>query len=270
MNELDTLKILANIDKLESLMLRQEQVDCPVYHHHFNGLYIREVFMPAGTFAIGHYQKTTHLNIFLKGQVHIISKEGVKILDAPMIFEAPPGRKVGYISKDVSWLNIYPTTETNITVLEDTFLDKSAVWMATEEERLQAESLQILRDIEDYKEFIKDKTAEQNKADHMPFPCGTYNIGIYDHDILGKCLYVTGSILQCEIIAPARLNGEMTPFSSYIAHSIEPTAEIIDLSGDLYYVAKRNLNGYKGGTIGDRITINYREAYDKGILICQQ
>lgn len=130
MNELRPL----DIDDMERAMLKIEQVeglsvDCPVIHRFSPGLYIREVFIPADTLALGHFQKTEHLNIFLQGKIMMLSDNGEKVeLKAPMMFTGKPGRKLGYIREDVVWLNIYPTSETNIEKLEETYLDKSDGW----------------------------------------------------------------------------------------------------------------------------------------------
>jgi len=118
-----------SIELLEAEMLKHKQVDCPVIHRLSPGLYIREVRIPAGTVAIGHFQKTEHLNIFLQGRVTMLNENGTTSeLVAPMIFTGKPGRKVGYINEDMIWMNIYPTTETDIEKLESTYLDKSDSW----------------------------------------------------------------------------------------------------------------------------------------------
>ena len=57
---------------LEKEMLGMPQADCPVAHHFGPGIYIREVTLPAGIFAVGHTQRYEHLNIMLTGKVAII------------------------------------------------------------------------------------------------------------------------------------------------------------------------------------------------------
>jgi len=43
------------IEQVESCMLKEEQVDCPVTHKFGPGIYIREVFLPAGSYVVGHH-----------------------------------------------------------------------------------------------------------------------------------------------------------------------------------------------------------------------
>src|SRR3990167_5411984 len=45
-----------DINMMEQYCLKKEQVECPVYHRFGPGIYIREVHIPAGTFAIGLHQ----------------------------------------------------------------------------------------------------------------------------------------------------------------------------------------------------------------------
>ena len=85
----------ADFENLEKEMLKLPQSDCPVIHRFSPGLYIREVTLPAGTFAIGHYQKTEHLNIMLTGSVTNIRDDGsTDLLKAPLMYTAKPGRLV--------------------------------------------------------------------------------------------------------------------------------------------------------------------------------
>ena len=69
---------LKPIEEIEKKMFEMEQAECPVIHSFAPGLYIRELRMKAGTLAIGHYQKTRHLNLFLKGRVMMFEPDGTK------------------------------------------------------------------------------------------------------------------------------------------------------------------------------------------------
>lgn len=121
-----------DIDILEKTMLEMPQVDCPLKHIFGEGLYIRELRIPAGAIAVGHYQKTAHMNIMLRGRVLMLNPDGSRTeLDArkePITFVGAPGRKVGYILDDVIWQNVYSTDETDIEKLEETYVDKSEEW----------------------------------------------------------------------------------------------------------------------------------------------
>jgi hypothetical protein len=117
---------LQQVEVLEHGFLQQEQQDCPVVHRFGPGIYIREVTIPAGTFSIGHYQKTTHLNNMVAGKVIMVGEDGSKTeLVAPQTFVCGPGRKIGLILETMIWQNIYATNETDIEKLESMFLEKA-------------------------------------------------------------------------------------------------------------------------------------------------
>lgn len=120
--------IPAMLDGIESMMLNHQQVECPTQHHFGPGIYIRESFMPAGTYVMGHSHKCEHLNVMLKGKMAVIVNGEAKVIEGPCIFIGQPGRKFAYIIEDTIFQNIYATTETDIEKLEDMFVEKSEDW----------------------------------------------------------------------------------------------------------------------------------------------
>lgn len=255
--------VAETINNLEIELLKYDQVECSVYHHFSPGIYIREVNIPAGTFSIGHFQKTEHLNIFLKGRVTMLNDDGsTSELIAPMIFTGKPGRKCGYIHEDMVWLNVYPTSETDIEKLESIYLDKSAEWVAN-----QPEKIQRFTDIEDYKNLLTEygftdetvKSQVENELDQIPFPSGSYSVGVFDSSIDGKGLFATGNFKAGDIIAPAIINGLRTPAGRYTNHSLNSNAKMIFDGQDIYLIATKDISGCSGGQLGDEITTNYRE-----------
>ena len=71
-----SLEIIGNMANAEKALLEMPQVECSVVHHFGPNLCIREVFMPAGTLAIGHKQKFEHMNIMLSGKVMVVDDNG--------------------------------------------------------------------------------------------------------------------------------------------------------------------------------------------------
>lgn len=128
-----------SIEELEIAMLSLPQVECPVVHHFFPGLYIRELTIPAGVLAIGHAQKYEHLNIILQGRVSMFEEGKVKFIKGPLMFMGQPGRKFGYVTETIVWQNIFPnpTNETDIEKLEAIFFEKSDQWLAHDKEQLK-------------------------------------------------------------------------------------------------------------------------------------
>lgn len=118
------------MEELESVMLERPQVECPITHHFMPGIYLREMFVPAGTLILGHEHKTHHGCLLLKGTIRQLSEDGepVKELNAPLIFLAPPGRKLGFAVTDVIFCNLFATEETDPVRIEEQVVIKSPAW----------------------------------------------------------------------------------------------------------------------------------------------
>ena len=97
-----------------------EQVECPVQHHFAPGVYLREIFMPAGTVVIGKIHKTEHFNLIERGLCSIVHDDGTReYLQAPMTFVSKAGvQKVLYIHEDTVWKTIHVTEDTDLKALE--------------------------------------------------------------------------------------------------------------------------------------------------------
>jgi hypothetical protein len=102
------------IDELESAMVNNfEPVECPLTHRFTNGLYVREIFMPAGSLITSKIHKTQHQFFILKGAVSVWIDEGEELyFEAPYIGITEPGtRRVLYIWEDCVWATAHPNPD---------------------------------------------------------------------------------------------------------------------------------------------------------------
>ena len=116
---------LSNLPNLEAAMLAEPQVDCPVTHHFGPSLYIREIFIPADTFALGRVHKAETMNILLKGKMAMLFNGEVKLIEGPATFVTGHGRKLVLVIEDCTFQNVYATDETDLDVIEEMFIEKS-------------------------------------------------------------------------------------------------------------------------------------------------
>jgi hypothetical protein len=263
------------VQTLEKHFLNEKQADCPVTHIFAPNIYIRQVAIPAGTFSIGHYQTTEHLNIMLKGRVTMVNEDGSHSeLVAPQTFVAKPGRKIGYIHEDMIWQNVYSTNETDVEKLEAMFLHKSITWQEHQKSQELLLTLDHSSDVADYylaiaeygfdHETVRKQT--ENLEDQIPMPFGDYKIMIADSKIDGKGVFATGNIEEGEVIAPARIDGKRTPVGRYTNHSKNINAiMVLRDNGNIDLVAKKAITGCQGGNLGQEITIDYRQAISLAI-----
>jgi hypothetical protein len=245
---LATVSTEALMDRLREM----EQSDCPVFHYFGEGIYIREVRMPAGTVAVGHIQKHEQMNVFVQGKVLTFNPDSTTtVLEAPMTFVGQPGRKVGVMLEDVIWQNIYPNPDNcrDIEELEDRWLDQTPCTFPKMLEQLQISEEQMW-----------DESSVED--DLVPYPPGLWNsrLAVRQSSIHGKGLFAEANITAGEIICPARVQGKRTPAGRYTNHSEAPNAKPILVFGtDIGWLALRDIHGRRGGQNGEEITVDYRE-----------
>lgn len=258
------------IADLEKEMLDMPQADCPVAHHFGPGIYIREVTLPAGIFAVGHAQRFDHLNIMLTGKVAIVDDGKVRVLEAPLIFTGKPGRKVGYVIETCVWQNAYATEETDIDALEAHYLDKSENWKACDKEQSNIIYALNQPDRNDFEQVLKDfgfdaetvRQQSEDESDQIDMPVAFKAVAqVRDSNIEGKGLFLSWHTMLGQIIAPARISGKRTPAGRYVNHSMNPNCKYVaDENGDIYLMSLRDIDGCKGGGCGEELTVDYRQA----------
>lgn len=246
--------------------MNMPQVDCPVSHTFVNGNYIRELRVKAGTFLIGHYQKTQHINMFVKGKVALYNNDGTfKILTAPMYFIGEPGRKVGYVIEDMVWINVYATKETDVDKIEDEFLDKSVLDDIT----VDRTKIDHMVDHISYRNVIEKLglTEEQVQAmvnvDNVIHNHGHYGFKTGPSDIHGTGIFATMDEQPGEFLGAFRIGDRRTVLGRYTNHSATPNAKVAfgHATKDLYLIATKPIKGCKGGQNGDEITIDYEHTF---------
>lgn len=98
----------------ESLKVKEE------LHHHFaQGLYAREMRVPAGTVWVGKIHKYPCLNFIMDGIAEIRSDKGAMRVESPYVFESGSGTKRAFVAiTDLTWVTVHPTKETDLERLE--------------------------------------------------------------------------------------------------------------------------------------------------------
>lgn len=107
---LPTCPTLQDIQQLEAAMkLQPGQIELVTIHHFADGVYGREIHIPAGARLVGKMHKTAHINIVSRGCIRVWTDQGEKIIRAPATFVAPPGvKRVGEAIEDTVWTTLHP------------------------------------------------------------------------------------------------------------------------------------------------------------------
>jgi len=94
---------------------------CPLEHSFSDGIYVRQISIPAGTLLTGKIHKHDHPNFLLKGEVIVVTEDGEETLIAPRAMMSKAGTKRAlYAVTDLVWTTIHhnPTNTQDLGELE--------------------------------------------------------------------------------------------------------------------------------------------------------
>ena len=111
---------------LEKVLLTLEQVDCPVTHYHIEGVYVRYMFIPAGTVLTGAIHNKENISILAQGSIRVTNGTESVLITAPHIMVDQPGiKRLGVSETDVTFINVLRTDLTDIDELEKELVSQS-------------------------------------------------------------------------------------------------------------------------------------------------
>lgn len=107
-------------DLLESLedacksLPEENQVHIEPKHYYCNGVYAREITIPAGTTLVGEIHLEDQINVVSKGKIRVVTEEGSREITSPCTFISPAGTKrAGHAIEDTVWTVFHATTSTD-------------------------------------------------------------------------------------------------------------------------------------------------------------
>jgi hypothetical protein len=91
-------------------------------HHFSDGVYVRELFIPAGTILTSKHHLTNHTVIVSQGDIAVWSEEfGAQHISGPVTYASSAGsRRIGYAFTDTVWSTVHPnpTNTRNVEEIE--------------------------------------------------------------------------------------------------------------------------------------------------------
>jgi hypothetical protein len=118
------IEVYRNLSRLEGA-IRQflEPAALKVTHHFSDGLYARELFIPAGTVLTGEIHKTENLNIMSQGDLSLFANGETFRVQAPYTVVSPPGTKrAAFAHSDTVWTTIHATDERDVDKIKEAFI----------------------------------------------------------------------------------------------------------------------------------------------------
>lgn len=106
-----------------------DSVLCPLTHLFSDGMYVRQISIPAGTLLTGKIHKHQHPNFLMQGEVEVFTEsDGFQVLKAPLSMISEPGTKRAIKTiTDTIWVTVHnnPTNTQDLLELEDLVIAKS-------------------------------------------------------------------------------------------------------------------------------------------------
>jgi len=121
------------IKNVEDKMLESERVlkgkelehFNPLKHSFANGMYIREVFNPAGELLVTKIHKYSHPFFLLQEEMTILGEDGEKRIKAPHYGITKAGTKrIIYAHTDCIFVTVHATNEKDLNKIEDEIISK--------------------------------------------------------------------------------------------------------------------------------------------------
>lgn len=130
LDTLDNTNLLVargKVFELEALMKVMPQAEGLVVKHYFSeGIYARELYIPANVTLIGEIHKFQNLNILSKGTMLVTTEEGMKEVSAPFTVVSPPGTKrAAHTLTECIWTTIHATIERDVDKIKSHFIATS-------------------------------------------------------------------------------------------------------------------------------------------------
>jgi len=114
-----TLAGREKILRLEEAVGRLPQANLPLRHFFCEGLYAREMTIPAGCVLVGYIHIYPCVNIVSKGEITIAMEDGLRRIKAPFTMVSNGGsKKAGYAHEETIWTTIHANFE-NLTDVEE-------------------------------------------------------------------------------------------------------------------------------------------------------
>ena len=100
--------------RLEDYLATLPQAEIPLNHYINNGIYYREITIPQGAFCTGSIYGDAHIHFLIRGDMTVLTEDGLKRVTGPCTFVSPPDMKrAGYAHEETVWAAVFRTDETD-------------------------------------------------------------------------------------------------------------------------------------------------------------
>lgn len=132
-------KVFAIESQMRGMLLAgAKPAEIVVRNYYSDGVYAREITIPKGTCLTGRIHKFKNLNILVKGEMSVLTEDGIKRVKAGFTVVSPPGTKrIAYAHEECVWTTILRTDQIDADQIQLEFT------VSTEDEYLQFQQKQL-------------------------------------------------------------------------------------------------------------------------------
>lgn len=114
---------LVKLHYIGTQMKDMKQVEIPVNHYFAANSYAREIIIPKDTIVLGKIHKFSHINICSKGDISVLTPNGVVRIQAPYTIVSPQGsQKIAYTHEETVWTTFHSTQLQDVKEIEEFFV----------------------------------------------------------------------------------------------------------------------------------------------------
>lgn len=126
MNNLAEQGNMPAILALEAAMRAMPQIESEPKHYRMNGVYVRELFIPAGTLLTGKIHNHESIGILAQGRLRITNGTDSVIVEAPYVTVDKPGvKRLGYAETDCTFLCVHRTDSETLEEMEEELVSET-------------------------------------------------------------------------------------------------------------------------------------------------
>lgn len=117
---------MPNILQVEQFLHNHEnKLELPSTHYQIDGVYVRSLFIPAGTMLTGKIHNFENIAILAQGTIKIADSDKSYEISAPYIMVDKPGvKRLGYAVTDVTFITVHRTDKKEIDEIEEELVSK--------------------------------------------------------------------------------------------------------------------------------------------------
>jgi hypothetical protein len=116
-------------------------------HRFTKGLYVREIFIPAGHLVVGRIHKDEHYNVITKGAVSVLTEgDGLQFLQGSVSMISPAGcKRVLFTHEDTWWTVTHVTELTDLDEIEAAVIAPSYTALGWHDPKVELQNSAVLQ-----------------------------------------------------------------------------------------------------------------------------